>query len=52
MSCRLESFRERYPKREENDENGKEVWSLYFVDERIDSVLGLIDSALLTIDRN
>jgi hypothetical protein len=41
-----------YPKREENDENGKEVWALYFVDERIDSALGLIDSALLTIDRN
>jgi hypothetical protein len=41
-----------YPKREENDENGKEVWALYFVDERIDSALGLIDSALLTIERN
>ena len=41
-----------YPKREENDENGKEVWSLYFVDESIDSALDLIDSALLTIDRN
>jgi hypothetical protein len=41
-----------YPKREEDDENGKEVWALYFVDDRIDSALGLIDSALLTIDRN
>ena len=25
---------------------------LYFVDERIDSALGLVDSVLLTIDRN
>ena len=41
-----------YPMREENDENGREVWALYFVDDRIDSALGLIDSALLTIDRN
>lgn len=41
-----------YPKREEDDENGKEVWALYFVDERFDSALTLIDSALLTIDRN
>lgn len=41
-----------YPKREENDENGTEIWSLYFVDERIDSALGLIDSALLTIERD
>ena len=40
-----------YPKREEDDENGKEVWALYFVDERFDSALTLIDSALLTIDR-
>ena len=38
--------------REDNDENGKEVWALYFVDESIDSALGLIDSALLTIERN
>ena len=41
-----------YPKREENDETGKEVCALYFVVERIDSALGLIDSALLTIGRN
>ena len=41
-----------YPKREENDENRKEVWSLYFFDERIDSAFRLSDSALLTIDRN
>ena len=41
-----------YPKQEENDKDGKEVWSLYFVDERFSSALKLIDSALLTIDRN
>ena len=41
-----------YPNREEDDKDGKEVWALYFVDERIDSALRLIDSALLTIDRN
>ena len=40
-----------FPKREEDDKDGKEVWSLYFVDERFDSALELIDSALLTIDR-
>ncbi len=38
-----------YPKRE--DEDGKEAWSLYFVDEGFGSALELIDSALLTIDR-
>lgn len=41
-----------YPKREEDDRSGKEVWSLYFVDEQFGSGLALIDSALLTIDRN
>ena len=41
-----------YPKLEEKDKNGMEVWSLYFVDERFGSALELIDSALLTIDRN
>jgi hypothetical protein len=40
-----------YPKREDDDRDGKEVWALYFVDERFDSALKLIDSALLTIDR-
>ena len=40
-----------YPKREEDDEEGKEVWSLYFVDESFDSALELIDSALLIITR-
>ncbi len=40
-----------YPKQEENDKDGKEVWALYFVDERFGSALELIDSALLTIDR-
>ena len=41
-----------YPKREEDDEDGKEVWALYYVDESFHSALDLIDSALLTIDRN
>jgi len=40
-----------YPKREEDDEDGKEVWQLYYVDGTFDSALELIDSALLTIDR-
>ena len=40
-----------YPKREENDKDGKEVWTLYYTDERFTSALELIDSALLTIDR-
>ena len=40
-----------YPKREEDDESGKEVWALYFIDESFDSSLDLIDSALLTIER-
>jgi hypothetical protein len=41
-----------YPKHEEDDRNGKEVWALYFVSQRFNSALALIDSALLTIDRN
>lgn len=41
-----------YPKREEDDEDGKEVWALYYVDGSFDSALDLIDSALLTIERN
>ncbi len=40
-----------YPKREDDDREGNEVWALYYVDERFDSALQLIDSALLTIDR-
>jgi hypothetical protein len=40
-----------YPKREEDDDEGKEVWALYYVDESFDSALDLIDSALLTIER-
>lgn len=40
-----------YPKREEDDEAGKEVWGLYYVDESFESALDLIDSALLTIQR-
>ena len=38
-----------YPKRE--DEDGKEAWSLYFVDEGFGSALELVDSALLRIER-
>ena len=40
-----------YPKREEDDDEGKEVWELYFVDGGFEATLGLIDSALLTIER-
>lgn len=40
-----------YPKREEDGDDGKEMWSLYYVDESFDSALDLIDSALLTIER-
>ena len=38
-----------YPKRE--DEDGKEAWSLFYVDESVGLALELIDSALLVIDR-
>jgi hypothetical protein len=38
-----------YPKRE--DEDGKEAWALYYMDDGFGSALDLIDSALLTIDR-
>ncbi len=41
-----------YPKRSEGEETGKEIWELYYVDERFSSALELIDSALLTIDRD
>ncbi|MBL6765839.1 MAG: DUF4405 domain-containing protein [Verrucomicrobiae bacterium] len=41
-----------YPKRELDDKDGKEVWALYYVDETFTSALELIDSALLTIDRD
>ena len=41
-----------YSKHEENNKNSKEVWSLYFVGERIDSALVVIVSAWLKIDRN
>ncbi len=40
-----------YPKREEDDKEGKETWGLYYVDETFGSALELIDSALLTIQR-
>jgi hypothetical protein len=38
-----------YPKREDLD--GKEAWSLYYVDSSFTSALELIDSALLTLTR-
>lgn len=41
-----------YPRQEEDDEDGKEVWALYYVDGSFDSALDLIDSALLTIERD
>jgi hypothetical protein len=41
-----------YPKREETEPGGKEAWALYYVDEGFESALKLIDSALLTIDRD
>jgi hypothetical protein len=40
-----------YPKREADDQDGKQVWGLYYVDETFTSALDLIDSALLTIKR-
>jgi hypothetical protein len=42
-----------YPKRDDDDDEqtGKETWSLYYIDQSITSALDLIDSALLTIKR-
>jgi hypothetical protein len=40
-----------YPKPDSADE-AKETWSLYFVDEDIGPILDLVNSALLTIDRD
>ncbi|HCR31115.1 MAG TPA: hypothetical protein DIV79_13970, partial [Opitutae bacterium] len=40
-----------HPVRQEDDDEGKEEWALYYVDETFDSALKLIDSALLTIER-
>jgi hypothetical protein len=40
-----------YPVKEKNSE-GEIEWPLYFADEQFDSALDLIDSALLTIERN
>jgi len=39
-----------YPTREEDDD-GKESWDLYYVDDSITTALDLIDSALLIIER-
>jgi hypothetical protein len=41
-----------FPQQEEDHEEGKEVWELYYVDDTISTALDIIDSALLTIDRN
>lgn len=41
-----------YPEQEENDPSAKETWSLYYVNETINTALNLIDSALLTIERS
>jgi hypothetical protein len=40
-----------FPKREADDENGKEQWGLYYVDDSFTSAPDLIDSALLTLQR-
>jgi len=40
-----------YPKREADDEDGKETWGLYYVDGTFSTALDLIDSALLAIER-
>jgi hypothetical protein len=40
-----------YPKREDDDADGKETWSLYYVDDSFTTALDLIDSALLTIEK-
>jgi hypothetical protein len=40
-----------YPKREEDDDKGKENWGLYYVDDSFTSALDLIDSVLLTLQR-
>ena len=39
-----------YPKRAE-EEDGKETWAIYYVDDNVTTALELIDSALLTIER-
>jgi len=40
-----------YPKREDDDEDGKETWGLYYVDGNFTTALELIDSALLALER-
>lgn len=40
-----------YPKREEDDEEGKQVWAIYYIDDTFGTALDLIDSGLLTIER-
>ena len=41
-----------YPRREDDDEDGNEVWMLYYIDGSFSTALKLIDSALLTIERD
>ena len=36
----------------EVEADGKTSWSMYYIDERFGSALDLVDSALLTIERN
>lgn len=40
-----------YPKREADDTKGKEKWALFYVDASFGPTLDLVDSALLTIER-
>lgn len=40
-----------YPKREADNKEGKQVWSLYYIDDSFTTAPELIDSALLTIQR-
>lgn len=40
-----------YPKRGDDDADGKESWDLYYVDESFSTALDLIDSVLLVIER-
>jgi len=41
-----------YPKRDDDEQAGKEMWALYYIDQSFTSALDLIDSALLTIKRS
>ena len=41
-----------FPKQEAQSDEGKEAWELYYVDDSFTTALNLIDSALLTIERD